>query len=55
MEPSNPLGPIRPNRNHRQSLRIFWSSSMTLETFIVIGIILAMIPVALADFTDDKQ
>jgi hypothetical protein len=28
---------------------------MTLETFIVIGIILAMVPVALADFTDDKK
>jgi hypothetical protein len=28
---------------------------MPLEAFIVIGIILAMIPVALADFTDDNN
>ncbi len=27
---------------------------MPLEAFIVIGIILAMMPVALADFTDDN-
>jgi len=28
---------------------------MPLEAFIVIGIILAAIPVALADFTDDNK